>query len=1106
MKNLKLIAAFAVAAIMIVSVVAIAYSAPESEASDPVQSDFNINALMALPDYLSHQHTPESVSMDSSDSPAPNQILFLKDNYTVLAGQTITIGGTSAIAFCPLQPFSMASTNATFVFEEGAKILIVNDEVSSLSELGLNDKIIDQFTVGDDEEYQFNLNGTVRNAVGDTGLMNFELTALKGTVINCNHSEESKADPPVTVTFLEDTKAYVSVASFNLSTPSVDLKIGASINAKLASGPTYATVTGSPEYTAKVSFASATDTMTATVTGTGSVTALLKYIDGSTEKDAGTVTYTNAIDFTVTVNDYSSTTTDPTANLKGEFRVDTTMTDVDLEMYGDDTKLDAVLEIRDIGEHFRVTFDDSRFNISGSVDVGNITYRDAVADLEMFQLKGASVGFEFGAKVDLASDATAAFSLGLGAPAVLSPSPPSVPEQYLAELAEHPEMDVDEFAADFFFDKYAPQLTDLDDKHFTANLDVDRIFLRDQFEATGVYANLEVSNSVGMSASAGIGSLTLTQSPVKLPMTPSGAYTKVEARNASVDVHTSDSRTVFLEVEATATGELKSYNKTTGFLVSDIYFNGASVSATIADETVPESLSVDSFGYGQYGVFMTGSKVSYDPDKEQVTIGTISIEGDCYDPSAPLVSRVEGEIRGVTMSTSSSSSSSSQKIDSVYVRVYDLDGDYVDYNRSFDSKMNAINNSFDFDGVVRMSDVMPILEDYMEMRVGKSTKTSAEVYTVSGTGIFAGPSVPLTTGVTITKGVVTISGLDMYGRLTGPISVGNDAPTSGTSRVVVDGKTINATLTGAALTMIVNDDKTVSYRITAMPGYKFAPQGSYYGFSVTESNDDYAVITLNAGDNLDISYIAEKRPFKVSVDGETKVSDAKLGETVKFATTADYLFDERGAWVGSIADGEWSNTFYRWVGDVELTSVTMSEFNKWTKGADDKYLLDYTSEKDSVYFTTPADLPADSNLSFTMQSKVRFAFVPAADSKYNLIAQPTTYKGNDGFIIKASDALGVSIPTTLYIPVSGEGQKVMHVDQYGRAAEQASTYVVIDGQGYQAVQATGYSIFYTESDSPLFDDGGNGKNNNLLYIGIAVVIAVVALAGVAYFLKTKQGA
>ena len=116
MKNLKLIAAFAVAAIMIVSVVAIAYSAPESEASDPVQSDFNIEALMALPDYLDHQHTPESVSMDSSDSPGLNEIIFLKDNYTVLAEQTITIGGTSAIAFCPLQPFSMASTDATFVF------------------------------------------------------------------------------------------------------------------------------------------------------------------------------------------------------------------------------------------------------------------------------------------------------------------------------------------------------------------------------------------------------------------------------------------------------------------------------------------------------------------------------------------------------------------------------------------------------------------------------------------------------------------------------------------------------------------------------------------------------------------------------------------------------------------------------------------------------------------------------------------------------------------------------------------------------------------------------------------------------------------------------
>ena len=238
-----------------------------------------------------------------------------------------------------------------------------------------------------------------------------------------------------------------------------------------------------------------------------------------------------------------------------------------------------------------------------------------------------------------------------------------------------------------------------------------------------------------------------------------------------------------------------------------------------------------------------------------------------------------------------------------------------------------------------------------------------------------------------------------------------------------------------------------------------------------------------------------------SIDGKTVKEDAKYHESISVTdVTASFLFDKNGAIIGTVdpIEKEWTYTRHRGTGDLELTSVTFKPYTGEIKSG-----VTNTVDDDSVQFTFG---DVSGKFSFRLNNGVRFDVTGANGKEVQFVAKETTFNGNKAFVIKALTNSGVSLPTTLYIPVGGEGQKIMHVDEYGRANEYKSTYKVIDGQAYQVLSVSNYSIFYATDDVPNFAGSGDGKNNNLLYIGIAVVVAIVALAGVAYFLKTKQSA
>ena len=94
---------------------------------------------------------------------------------------------------------------------------------------------------------------------------------------------------------------------------------------------------------------------------------------------------------------------------------------------------------------------------------------------------------------------------------------------------------------------------------------------------------------------------------------------------------------------------------------------------------------------------------------------------------------------------------------------------------------------------------------------------------------------------------------------------------------------------------------------------------------------------------------------------------------------------------------------------------------------------------------------------------------------------------------------------TLYFPAS-EGEKIMHVDQYGRVTELSSSLVKIGDETFLKVNdVSSYSIFYVDNDKPRYDVPG-GSDNMLLIVAIAAVVAVLAAAGLFFLYKKKQPA
>ncbi|MBO7409911.1 MAG: hypothetical protein J6T68_03155, partial [Candidatus Methanomethylophilaceae archaeon] len=457
-------------------------------------------------------------------------------------------------------------------------------------------------------------------------------------------------------------------------------------------------------------------------------------------------------------------------------------------------------------------------------------------------------------------------------------------------------------------------------------------------------------------------------------------------------------------------------------------------------------------------------------------------------------------------------------VGSVDVTVYDLYGRSMRITRDYDAAKAVINDRFSIDGQIWFGDMFDDFSpvgSFFDLQFTNQAATAKTNVEIDGVLVVNGSIAPSEVdpvkfyafSLTTTDGFQIFDGglapIYSANNFVGGIYVSPMTPGGnnvGTAPAIVYADELLVKTYGSSIGVFVDSDGNVTYGLQATPEYRIdAETGNPEGFTIDSSNDDSARITRTG---TTLSFNAAPRTFDVIIDGKTVKEDAKYNELITVTdVTASFLFDDNGAIVGvvNLADKEWTYTRHRGTGDLELTSVSFKPYTGEIKSGETNVIDD-----DSVQFTFGA--AASGKYSFLLKSGVRFDVTGAASKEVQFVAKETKFNGNKAFVIKALTNGGMDLETTLYIPVGGEGQKIMHVDDYGRANEIQSKYIVIEGESYQVVTVSDYSIFYATEDVPNFDVSKSGKNNNLLYIGIAVVVAIVALAGVAYFLKTKQTA
>lgn len=1124
-----MMAAITVAAMMVVCVGAVAFDATDSNAdggSSPLAVDTGqIENLMALLTYSAT--TPAAEEYTSDHIVTSGTVLFLNNNYTFSEGVTLTVEDGAAIAYCPLQPFSFVGTNMFLDMEEGSVFAIVSDKPADFGEL--EDVAITMNETENDSLYKFN--GTITNTaskLSPTDKIGFTLTMGKGSVISeLIDGDKTKIDS--TTTFNEDNKVAVNLEKFVLApTPNVDVSINVAVDATNNNLRSSAKIDikGAPSYTVNASVAD--NTLTAKITGNGEITGELYKTDTTPEQKLATFTYSNSIDANARITDYGDETK-AKMYFDGSADVSIEVTDIYYEEIEEGVTV-MVGELSGVYANMSMGFRNDTVTISAEAGLGYFAMSDnngGTTDLmKRMEIEDINASIEYRVKsADPLAVALAKPSIGSGSLAA-APNPSDVikglAKAYFDGMPEG-DFDVRSYAKEFFFGQvggYLPVSTDeMVNDYLYADFSIGSIFATGKIDAAGINGSLEISDSVGARVEANIG---------KLYTYDKNETTMIQPVN--ITIQTSGDKTKFLELDAYATGEVKSYYQ--GMLENDFYVDGLNINASVNKndkvaagvDYALNDLSIKRLGTSSDGVYMVINDASYNDELKQIEAGTVSISGDYYG-GAPILS-IDGTIRDVVMPFDINSialdapvsTAPKLTIGSADFTVYDLYGSSLRITRDYDAAKATINDRFSADGQIWFGDVFHPASPVNQLFKLQFTNQAATVKTnveIDGVLIINGtyfqpevgdpvvqPSFTLTAadGLKIFNGGITpaYSANSFVGAIyVSPMQSNGNSLGSAPATVFADDLIVRTY--GSSIGVFVDSAGNVSYELQATPEYRLDVEtGNPVGFTIDSSNDDSAKITRTG---TELSFNATPRTFNVIIDGKTVKEDAKYHESISVTdVTASFLFDKNGAIIGTVdpIEKEWTYTRHRGTGDLELTSVTFKPYTGEIKSG-----VTNPVDDDSVQFTFG---DVSGKFSFRLNNGVRFDVTGANGKEVQFVAKETTFNGNKAFVIKALTNSGVSLPTTLYIPVGGEGQKIMHVDEYGRANEYKSTYKVIDGQAYQVLSVSNYSIFYATDDVPNFAGSGDGKNNNLLYIGIAVVVAIVALAGVAYFLKTKQSA
>ena len=659
-----------------------------------------------------------------------------------------------------------------------------------------------------------------------------------------------------------------------------------------------------------------------------------------------------------------------------------------------------------------------------------------------------------------------------------------------------------DYAGDFllgFIDKQLKINTFITSTKIKVNASVGTV-ITDDVEIKGLSLNAEISESVGLSISASVSKLVIDKTVLE-PL--------------SVTINTSEDKTKFAVVTISGNAETKQYDGT--FLVANSYANGINVKMTIAADSAKkmttdvEELSVGKLVMNTYGIDTIFNDVTYDKEKKQIEVSEAAVVGNYYG-DAPI-KRVDGSYKNVVMKVEGVSTIASMTIGSSDITLTDIDNDTINFKRSYDSDAKTYTNTITTEGQVSLIAILEdeVLENLL-FYTDNTTVGAKEKFNMSGMTMVSGGSAIIVPGsttydpvLTVDNGTISIKYTDYstmtgYGVLAGDfvgeiyVEGGVNPYTGAYYASYAEFGTDNCyelDLRGDILGVTVAEDKSMTYSVAAKPGYKLATEGmTCTGITLSDISDKKATATLD-GTSIECFAVPEK--YSIIIDGTNKGDDYKYGEAAVLENIdATALFDENGAAIGEIdvVAKTWTYKRVSGTGNLNLTSVKVvaitpsaTELNETTESA-----ISFTAVK---------------GMKFSMGSGVRFDITDTTlgtGKGMNLIAQKTTFEGRDAFLVKAVTEDGSSVQTTLYLPVAGEGQKIMHVDEYGRSNELAGTLVKFGDQYFMKTDVYNYSIFYTTEDEPRHDVPGGSGSNVLLFVAIGVAIVVVA-AGAFFFIK-----
>ena len=1104
MKSMKIaMAAILVAALMVIPIALYAVDDTQSEA-DPtnyqeladILEDINVQNLMKVD--LSKKSTAPDETVSGAVIVQDN--MYMSKNYKFDNKASITVPTGRSISINPAQSFAISSTGyGSFNFAVGSIIYIVSDGNAPSA-----DNIITQYVMEDDNSFYFTGKFAFTQDV-------YELTLsadANSSITDSDNTQSRTMEIKFPTANSINVKGTVDSTQTGKVTANISLKATLDVKVPVPESQTKTTdaiLKGKAEYTVNVvvptSSTSSQKDLTVSVKGNCDFGVEFDEYKGkvknNTDINVKVANYVNKMD-----NDKNNDK-DIKATLNGSLSIDVSTENMDNYK---PTGSDTAITVRDANASYKINLDNQNINGEMNVNVGKY-------ELTVFLDTGNEVmtyeNLRFNGKYTGELDLDEASPLAVSAPlSLMKSNPSSIVEEYMNGVASKKSADeIKQYASTFFLGKLDKSTgfdqSGITSKYLKAEVGIGKM-VYEGYTLEGLNASLEISDSVGLKANVSLSQLTVDGGVAGMA---GAGKLNVGSTNFSAVTCTDVENKAMFVVEFSTSAEMRTYSTGSfgdGSLTMSAYAKDVKGKVLIAKKNTVDNLSIGEYSTSMYGISIKGSNMTMDTTKNTFTTAEMKISGNYYGYAS--VKSVDGTYKNVTLSLVGFNTPV-PTVESVTLRIDDLDGDHMDFTRTYDATTNVITNTYNVDGQMYLANVVDdgTLKSLMFAPITDANDNTKETNVFKGGvivpgGIFVGteqasfafPGLTVSgKTVEIDLSLETLTGLAPAEVLVSTSTAVN--PYTGSGVMTINNKDIALDLKGTALGVAVDAEGKLTYSLKALPGYKLSKDMTYSGFTLGDCNDKSASITV-ADSCTSISCAAVPQTYKLSIDGKEIKNDVQYGTTVsgdKLDKDVLYLVDSNGAVVDIVDDGYWSFQYY-FAKDMDLktmkvktvTTVKTAEINK--------------VESDGAAFTVPA---GGSNLQFAMSTKVRFDLSGlSAGNEVTLVAQQTNFNGHDAFIVKAQKGNDV-LSSTLYIPVSGEGQRLMHVDEYGRVSERLAETVVIDDQTYLKTVANGYSIFYAEADeSPVLNNGGNGGVSPILIV-VGVVIAIAVVAGAVVFIK-----